>query len=388
MTPELAVKWITDEGEFLALREPWNRLAPVTRGRDVFLRHEWFDAAWQWRKEERCGLRIATVYRGARIVGIFPLVLQSTNNGGLPARRLEFLSVPDTQFCDLICDLPESTKVCHAIATTLLDHARDWDLLELKHLSEDAAAMGLSKQRSLRHCLIQDQTPWDANAYIELTESWDAYYGRRSRSLKKANNLAANRLRKAGDLELQWVRATQTNLDQIDSLLEELVSVSARSWKAETGLTLENPRPGAFIRRLTHHALEQNWLSLWCLRLDGKLAAMEYQLVCGEEVFALRADFDRALDTISPGSYLSAHLLQKLFASGHRRYWLGPGQNPYKARWSEHSENLFRVSAYSPSFPGRAHRLNDVLVRPAARKVRAALRRVWRATPDSAGSET
>lgn len=126
---------------------------------------------------------------------------------------------------------------------------------------------------------------------------------------------------------------------------------------------------------------------MWCLRLDGKPVAMEYQLVNGDDVFALRADFDQTLEAISPGSYLSVQLLQQLFASGLRRYWLGPGPNPYKARWTEKSETLYRVRAFSPTARGRLHRLNEQLVRPAARKVRAALRRVRRGQSDPAGAD-
>lgn len=385
MTPQLAVNWTTDEAAFLALRDAWNHLAQGTRGRDVFLRHEWFDSAWQWRKDEFCSLRIALISRGAQLVGICPLVLQATKYGGLPVRRLEFLSVPDTQFCDLICDGADAAAVCRAIATALSARAREWDVLDLRYLPEDAAAAGLAGQHGAPGSTVCERAAWDANAYIDLTESWEAFYGRRSRSLKKANNLAANRLRKAGALELRWVQSPHVTPDQVDSLLEELVAVSARSWKAETGLTLDNARPGAFIRRLTHHANEQGWLSIWCLRLDGKLAAMEYQLVCGDEVFALRADFDQALDTISPGSYLSVQLLQQLFASGLQRYWLGPGRNPYKARWSEQSDTLLCVSAYSRTVRGRALRLSDRLIRPAAQKVRAALRHARRGETDPAG---
>jgi CelD/BcsL family acetyltransferase involved in cellulose biosynthesis len=387
VTPDLAVRWITDEAEFLTLREPWNRLVPAARGRDLFLRHEWFDAAWQWRKNERCTLRIALVSRGAQLIGICPLVLQATQHGGLPARRLEFLSVPDTQFCDLVCDRAEAAAVGAAMLSALRDRAREWDVLDLRYLTEDAAAAVLAQHGAGRAGVECERTPWDVNSYIDLTESWEAFYGRRSRSLKKANNLAANRLRKAGNLELQWMRGECARPERSDSLLEELVAVSAKSWKVGTGLTLDNPRPSAFIRHLTRHAMEQGWLSMWCLRLDGKAAAMEYQLISSGEVFALRADFDQTLEAISPGSYLSVQLLQQLFASGLRRYWLGPGPNPYKARWTEQSETLYRVSAFSRTARGRLYRLNEQIVRPAARKVRAALRRARRGQSDLAGAD-
>lgn len=387
MTPELAVDWIADEAEFLALRETWNRLAPAARGRDLFLRHEWFDAAWRWRRNAGCALRIALVSgRSEGVVGICPLVLQQARHAGLPARSLEFLTVPDTQFCDVVCDRADAAAVCAALLRAMKACAREWDVLDLRYLPEDAVAAALATPASRAHVECE-RSPWDANAYIDLGESWDAFYGRRSRSLKKANNLAANRLRKAGGLELQWMRGADASPEHADALLEQLVAVSARSWKADTGLTLDNPRPAAFIRRLTHHAREQGWLSMWCLRLDGKPAAMEYQLACGGEVFALRADFDQALEAISPGSYLGVQMLQQLFASGLRRYWLGPGQNPYKARWTERSETLYRVVAYSPTVRGRMHRLSERLVRPAARKVRAALRRAPRAQPDPAGAD-
>lgn len=388
MTSDLAVQWITDEAKFLALREPWNCLASISRGYDVFLRHEWFDAAWQWRREERCALRIALVSRGAQLLGICPLMLQTPKQVGLPARRLEFLSVPDTQFCDLVCNRGESANVCAALSSALRARAHEWDVLDLRYLPEDAAAAALAEEDNTRTGLACTHTSWDANAFIDLTEPWDAFYGRRSRSLKKANNLAANRLRRAGSLEMYWVRrGERTTPGQLDAVLEELVAVSARSWKGETGLTLDNARPGAFIRRLTRHATERGWLSMWCLRLDGKPVAMEYQLICGDEVFALRADFDRALEAISPGSYLSVQLLHQLFASGLRRYWLGPGSNPYKARWTEQSETLYRVSAFSPTARGQLYRLNEQVVRPAARKARATLRRARLGSSDPAGAE-
>lgn len=385
MTPDLAVEWITGEAEFEALREPWNRLVSTTRRQGAFLRHEWFDAAWQWRKDEHCLLRIALVSRGVELVGICPLVLQTTKLGGLPVRRLDFLSVPDTQFCDLVCDNAETAAVCATIMPALKDRAREWDVLELKHLPDGAAATGLLEQTPSQVGIDCERTPWDANAYIDLTEGWDAFYGRRSRSLKKANNLAANRLRKAGELEIQWLRGERANPEHVDALLEEFVAISARSWKAETGLTLENAGPGAFIRRLTRHAMEQGWLSMWGLRLGHRLVAMEYQLIFGGDVFALRADFDQSLETVSPGSYLNAHLLKQLFASGLHRYWLGPGPNPYKARWTEQSEPLFCIKAYSPTARGHAHRLNERLVRPAARNVLGALRRTWRGLSDPLG---
>jgi len=388
VSSNVTVAWITEETGFLAQREAWNRLVSGAGGRSVFLRHEWFDAAWQWRKHDGCSLRIGSFLRGGALIGICPLLLHPAKVGGFPARKLEFLSVPDTQFCDIVCDRNDGPTVRAALAAALKDLAGDWDILDLKHLSEDSVANGLAVDGCLAADLDCQRADWDKNPFIDITSTWDDFYGRRTRSLKKANNLATNRLRKAGALEIEWLRGEQNASDRVDKLLGEFVALSARSWKKETALTLDNPGPGAFIHRLTQHALEQGWLSMWGLRLDGTLVAMEYQLVCSGDVFALRADFDQSLETISPGSYLSWQLLQRLFTSGLTTYWMGPGANVYKSRWTDQGETLFRVEAYSPAARGRLHRLNQRFLRPAARRGLAALRRAKQArTERSRGDE-
>ena len=53
-------------------------------------------------------------------------------------------------------------------------------------------------------------------------------------------------------------------------------------------------------------------------------------------VFALRSDFDASIDEqASPGSYLSRQLIERLFGQNLQRYYMGPGQNPYKYRWNQ-----------------------------------------------------
>jgi len=381
--PHVIVTWITEESEFLARRDLWNDVASSARGHAVFLRHEWFDAAWEWRKNEQCSLRIAFVSRDDEVIGICPLLLHRTRGHGLPVRKLEFLSVPDTQFCDIVCAEPDGPDVCGAIAAALGERAWEWDVLDLRHLPQNAVARALASDACSEPRF--EESAWDNNLLIDLEESWEDFYGRRGRSLKKGNNLAANRLRRAGHLELHWTRGAGEPRDRVDALLEEFVALSSKSWKAETGLTLENPGPGAFIRRLTRHALEQGWLSMWDLRLNGKLVAMEYQLLSNGEVFALRADFDQSLETSSPGSYLSWQLLQALFGGGLKRYWLGPGVNPYKARWTDRGEPLFRIAAYSPTARGRMLDWNERLVR-AAKNVLARLRTP--ASRERTGAET
>jgi CelD/BcsL family acetyltransferase involved in cellulose biosynthesis len=193
--------------------------------------------------------------------------------------------------------------------------------------------------------------------------------------LKKANNLIANRIqREFKALEILWYASEQADGMTVDQLLEDVIQLSARSWKQSTGLTLDQPGPEAFIRRLVPHAATNGWLSVWILKLDGKLSASEIQLQYGGHVHALRADYDLSLRQHSPGSYLNWKLLESLFEKGLIRYWMGPGNNSYKAQWTEEFDSLSTLRVYSTTMRGRMLAFWDQTLRPILRRGRSALR--------------
>jgi CelD/BcsL family acetyltransferase involved in cellulose biosynthesis len=103
--------------------------------------------------------------------------------------------------------------------------------------------------------------------------------------------------------------------------------------------------------------LTADWLSVWLLRMDDIAVAMEYQLMVDGQIHALRADFDDRYKNVSPGTYLNYRLLSSLFAGGFSRYYMGPGKNPYKSRWSKTSEPVKSLTSFSPTVRGRAGEL-------------------------------
>jgi CelD/BcsL family acetyltransferase involved in cellulose biosynthesis len=362
----LSVREIGHYDAFLALRDDWNALAG---GRSVFLRHEWFDAAWQWRRlEEGTRLLILGAYRGERLAGALPLVRRIVRARGVTQRALEFLTVPDVQLCDLIVADGEGIGVSSAFAAELHRRAGSWDALRLTHLPEESIAAG-----TLAHALRAEGigavcARWGGNPFIDLTTGWDAYYAARSRSVKKSINLAANRLRKCGEVGVSWLQPGQR--DGVTAAVERIADISARSWKIETGNSLNYPGPVAFIRRLSALAAEQGWLSVWELNVGQRPVAMEYQLVFDGKVHALRSDFDAAFQEMSPGANLNRHLLETLFSASLRRYYLGPGDNPYKARWTDVAEPLFSLTAFSPSLRGRTLAAVETRLKPLVRSLR------------------
>jgi CelD/BcsL family acetyltransferase involved in cellulose biosynthesis len=379
----LRVSVVDKEEDFRGLRTQWNTLTGAAPGA-LFLQHEWFDAAWAWRKHD-AALFVLLAWDGDRLAGIFPLISTHDKRGPVKIRRVELLTVPDTQFCDLIAAPEDRSAVSAAFSRELDRRGKQWDVLVLRYLGVEATALGaLAAELSARRytCTVQTQ---DRNLFIPLVNSWESYYGTRTRSLKKANNLAANRLKKTGAITIECISGLDAPQTAVEDALAKAVDVSRRSWKQATGNSLDHAGPGAFIRTLTQHAERRGWLSLWLLHLDGNAVAMEYQLIDGVNVYALRADFDSACEEISPGSHLMRTLVESLFGKGLERYYMGPGSNAYKTRWTDEGEPLHQLSAFGRTWRGRLLHIIDDVLRPRARAARAALAAVR--TPKSSNTE-
>ena len=361
---------VTDEAGFLALRPAWNAIAAQRPDLSVFAWHEWFDAAWQWRRDA-CRLYVVTWTDRGQVRAILPMLTRTARGRLGSVRELSLLTVPDTQFCDMLVADADRSRAVDAFASHLASHARDWDVMRLAYLRPDSAiATTLASAMAASGCAVTHAAA-PGNPFISLLGDWNAYYGGRSRRLKKANNLAANRLAKAGEVRIEWLEPGNADAGRLGSLVEGIVEVSQNSWKSATGTTLDQPGPGAFIRRLSKVAAERGWLSIWMLSLDGRPMATEYQLVCEGNVHALRSDFRTGNEEISPGSHLNRTLLEQLFGRGYRRYFMGPGNNAYKFRWAEDTDAQVAVTIYSRSIAGRILSVWERRLRPWASALKA-----------------
>ena len=362
---------VTDEAGFLAMRPAWNAIAVQRPDLSVFACHEWFDAAWQWRRDSS-GLFVLTWVDRGQVQAILPMLTRTVEGRLGSARELSLLTVPDTQFCDMLVADSERQRAAEAFASYLVAHASEWEVMRLAYLRPDSAiATTLASAMADSAGCAVTHTATPGNPFISLLGDWNTYYGGRSRRLKKANNLAANRLAKAGDVRIEWLEPGVADAGRLASLIEGVVEVSQYSWKSETGTTLDQPGPGAFIRRLSALAAERGWLSIWMLTLDGRPMATEYQLVYDGNVHGLRSDFRVGSEEMSPGSHLNRMLLERLFGRGYRQYYMGPGNNAYKFRWAADIDPQVTVTIYSRSIAGRILSAWECRLKPWASALKA-----------------
>lgn len=318
-------------------------------------------------------LAILCVRRDVQLVGIAPFIALRIKNPAFTLRRLELLSVPDTQSADILIHRHYRSDVAEAMLRALHEHCA-WDAIRLTHLAHDSSALNEFAAAANAHDIRMQRAVYGENPLIELAPDWETFYAQRGRRLKKSNNLTANRIKKSAAAEIEWLRGNADSAT-LATWQQEIIRISAASWKETTGMTLDNPGPQAFMCRLLSYAAENGWLSLWRLTLDGKIVATETQIEYAGDIFALRADYDQNYRELSVGSYLNWKLLEQMFASDLQRYFLGPGGNAYKLRWTERAVPLDQLDLFNRTLRGRVAAYLETALRPRLRALRRRLRR-------------
>jgi CelD/BcsL family acetyltransferase involved in cellulose biosynthesis len=133
----LQVSTITSDAGFTGLHHAWNDLERNHVPSNIFLSHEWFAATWAWRRQDST-LCLQVARRGGHTVGILPLI--RTRNPHERCRRLELLTVVDTQVADLIAGPADLAEITQAFAESLTLR-RDWDILQLDYLLPEGAIL-------------------------------------------------------------------------------------------------------------------------------------------------------------------------------------------------------------------------------------------------------
>lgn len=363
----LRVRRITATEELASIAPVWCELAEQTAEPTPFTSHDWFECcrvAAADRKQE-----LLVVEDSVAPVSLVPLVRWTGRVRGMPVRYLGLLDCPDSPVADLLY-----TGAALPVVRVLLDHltARsDWDVFELGRLPAGSPTLK-AFESELPGRLRWRRAGEEFSPYLAIDGSWTGFYASRSPRFKKTIRNIQNRLDRLGSVSVEEHDAIEPG----GVLFDEMIELTGRSWKAGRGIAIATmPRMRAFFGELSRRATPRGWLTVWFLRLDGRPIAMEYQLRCNGIGYALRADYDLAYATSSPGSALNFAIVRALFERGEmREYQMGPGMNEYKMRWASGCHEAVKLQVYGPRAYPRLLHLTEAVILPAARRARESLR--------------
>jgi CelD/BcsL family acetyltransferase involved in cellulose biosynthesis len=342
---KLRIRRIEKAQDFVALAPIWAQLAKESGQLSPFLSYDWFWCCWHgvW---PQCDPEILVIEESAGPVAVVPLMHWREWVHGLPVRSLGFLECPSTPWADILT-VDRHNRVIEA----LLDHlvARsDWDMVWLQKLPVTSPTLK-TLEEILPGRISWHRTGHLACPFVKIDGDWEHFCRTMNASYADTHRPIDAQLQRGGDLRLEEHRL----IDLQGPLLQETFAVL--NLQTQRGHVIAAmPRQREFFHALTQRAAKNGWLSLWTLKLDSQVIAVQYQLRANGKVQTLWADDDPRYRDLSPDCTLHQAILRSLFECGDvDEYSTGPGVKNAQLWWATGHHKAVHLKLYRPSLYAR-----------------------------------
>jgi CelD/BcsL family acetyltransferase involved in cellulose biosynthesis len=328
---------------FEAIRDEWNELLADSDSDCLFLTWEWLFTWWKHLAEER-RLFILTARRDGRLIGIAPLAWRPRRwRRMLPFPALEFIGAGSagSDYLDFIIRRGEEGQTLIALAAYFADNKL---IIELSRVNGSHSQASQYALETLRQGWAVAQLVTDVCYFIDLSaHTWESYLA----SLGASHRY--NVRRRMRNLEKEWyVDFELVKNEEMRAVgLKVLVELHRRRWHERGGPGAFNtPALIGFHAELSRLALEQGWLRLFVLRLNGKPVAALYGFNYHGTFNFYQSGFDPKYSRNSVGLVTMALAIKYAIEDKVLIYDFLRGDEPYKFLWAQEKRELIRFELF------------------------------------------
>jgi len=355
---EVSVRVLDTAEAFAALAPDWNRLHAETALASVFTSWIW---QYQWWQVYGRGqpLRLLVAYEGTEVIGILPLHVHTTSVLGVRVRLLRLVGTggdtnPDDLGPLLAARCPERAAAELARAALALPGA---DLLLLTDLPPDSPLAGAVQRAASGAGRPSVTGLCQPIAFVRLPPTWDEYLKSLSSHHRSGIRYKRNKLAKGhGARFFVWNDAAN-----LDAAFDRLAELHNKRWQASGGSeSFASAQYLEFHRRVMKACLPRGWLRLYCLEVDGELAAMSYCYRFRNTIFCMQQGFDPGKGKLKVGNVLFSHLFEHAIAEGNQAFDFLRGEHEYKEQFSSDQRETRCVWVFRGTPGALAYRLRWV----------------------------
>ena len=355
---EIAVQFLTSADEFARLAPEWNRIHAEAAAASVFnswlFQYQW----WQVYGADQ-PLRILVALERGEAVGILALYLQTLTVLGLPVRVLRFVGAgADTHPDDLgpVLAPGKEERVALKLAQAAL-RISGADVAVLSDIDPRSvfASVLEAAAADMRRASFSEVS--ERIAYVDLPQSWSDYL--KSLSSDRRTRIKSARKKAAAAHRMRFfVWDDHTSLDQA---VDRLTELHRRRWREAGGsASFASPEYIEFHRRIIKSSFPRGWLRLYCLELDGEIAAITYCYRFRNRVYLMQAGFDPAQAKSNPGKVLLAYALEHAIGEGNAVFDFLKGEHRYKDQLATGYRNTLGVRTFRNTLGALAYRLRKI----------------------------
>jgi len=355
---DIAVQFLTSAEEFAALAPQWNRLHERASVASVF--NSWI-FQYQWWQVFGRGqpLRLLVALESGQPVGILALYIQTTRVARTRVRQLRFVgSGGDTSPDDLgpVIAPEREEEIALKLARGALRIAGA-DVVVLSDIDPRSVFTGALETAAAEMGRPSLTSPCERIAYTELPGSWTEFL-KSLNSDRRSRIKSARRKVAAAHTARFFVWKDSASLDQA---VDRLVELHRKRWDEAGGSqSFQTPEYVDFHRRIIKSTFPRGWLRLYCLELDGEIAAITYCYRFRNRVYLMQAGFDPDKSKSNPGKVLLGHALEHAIEEGNEVFDFLRGEHRYKDQLATGYRTTLCVRVFRNTLAGLVYRLQRV----------------------------
>jgi len=267
---------------------------------------------------------------------------------------------------------PEPERRDAALATLadgLVQRSGAWDALDLRGFPAESATVAAlaaaASARGMRHAVL----PGYVRPGIMLEGTWDDYLKTRPGRFRYNLRSRLRRLEQQGAVEFR----TATRPTELRRALAILTALHARRWHGQHTATIFSSSASArrFYADACARYAERGLLDLTLLEVGGRAIAGSLGFIDRDTYYYYVPAWEPSLAALAPSSLLLAHLIERAYALGLKRFDFMLGDEPYKARWATDERETVNVVVGAPTLRGQAAFATLVGAQRARRRARS-----------------
>lgn len=344
---------ISDAASFRDLRSDWNALLQACPSDCIFLTWEWIYTWWLNLPGKR-KIHIIVVRLDGLLIALAPLALRPPSFKRLmPWRVIEFLgsgSVGSDYLSFLIRPGYEQAAV-REISGCLAESKR---MLELVRIEKSSAQMAeLAQHLQATGWKSVGMTTNYCPYSILSGHTWESYLDSLHANHRINLGKMLRRLHKDFDVSLH-VAATESERQWA---MDVFVRLHLRRWSEKGGSTALNKKELIdFHRAFSEISLEQGWLKLYTLLLNGVPVSSLYVFKYRDVYYHYQSAFDPDYRKYSLGTVIVALAIKDAIEDGAVEFDFLHDNETYKYLWARQERELIRLELYPARSMGSVYR--------------------------------
>jgi hypothetical protein len=268
------------------------------------------------------------VIRGANgAVAVIPFLVRQRTLMGLPVRCLELAS---NVFC-YHADIVSQGDLAEALDRFLSDpRLPRWDAFRADNLLSDGRAAGAIRALKEQAFVRISTRAGERSPYAAIDRDWTAYLATRAKKVRSNVSRSQRMMREAGETGMTWYES------KCDTrrLLDEMLQIEARSWKANAGAAIVAGSPQChYYEQLLPWLADCGALAANVLYVREQPSAYTLCAVWQGWFGQLKTSFIEELR--DAGSRVIHSSLERAFTHGGREYDFLGDTAPHKTRWAD-----------------------------------------------------